>query len=106
MLISAKNLKKDSVITNILGCVAPQDQGVKTKLQNVYFCFVGSRSARNYRFIAALTLALVSHWSGLWFLVCLQSGALSLVQIPPDTLISFVEPFLCHKDTSKGTKCS
>ena len=62
MLISAKNLKRDSsVITNILGCVAPQDQGVKTKLQNVYFCFEGSRSARNYRFIAALTLALV--WS-------------------------------------------
>ena len=48
-------------------------------------------------------------WLGSLSLTPHQSGALSLVQIRPDTLLSLVEPFyavapLCYKDTAKGMK--
>ena len=44
----------------------------------------------------------------LWLSI-VQSGALSLVQIHPDTLLSLVEPYyagaitLCHNNTPQGT---
>ena len=68
MLISAKNLKTDSCYDQY----SWQDQGVKTKLQNVYFCFVGSRSEELQVYCSTTTPTL-------WFLDCLSAEWSTLI---------------------------